>query len=68
MLRLLHVLVRLLQNAISDERFEQGIDEVWSGVVLLSVRERQVGGHLHGLRGLSIIHEEGTMDTYSDGR
>ena len=55
-----HVLVCLMQYFIRDESFEQGVDDVRPGVGLLRVRELQVGGHLHSVRGLSIIREEGT--------
>ena len=67
LLCLSHILVRLLQDVIGDERREQGVDNIWPGVGLVSIRKGQVRGNLHVIRGLSIILEEGTEKTYSDG-
>ena len=67
LLRLSHIPVRLLQDVIGDELREQGVDDIWPGVGLLSIRERQVRGRLHGARGIIIIREEGTEDAYGDG-
>ena len=62
-----HVMVRLVQDFISDERREKGVEHVWLDVGLISVREQKVGGHLHGVHSLIIIRAEGTKNMHSDG-